>query len=129
MKDRPFVTLARELNYQMSQPKHEAVPSEAPLGEKKFTVIVYDDEGRVQLFRQIRGYSAAGVLTQYTEQVSSGNRDYGLDTTDHSQQPDFTPAAPPKCGIRCWPYTTHNACVREMNHSPRHKDARGRKFD
>jgi hypothetical protein len=94
MKDRPFVTLAKELNYVMSG-AHE-VPKDLHVGtenagpeEQMFTVVVYDQGGRTVLFRQIAGYSAAGVLTQYTEQVSSGNPDYGKDTTDESSAPFY----------------------------------------
>jgi hypothetical protein len=90
MKDRSLAALAKELNYAMSQPKHEAPKTEnAGPGEQKFTVVVYDAEGKTVLFRQITGYSAVGVLTQYTEQVSSGNPDYGTEETNGALTPFF----------------------------------------
>lgn len=86
----------------MSQPKHEAPKTEnAGPAEQKFTVVVYDQSGRTVLFRQVAGRSAIGVINQMETEFTRGNRDYGLDTTDHKQQPDFDPGVSP-LEMECW---------------------------
>lgn len=101
MKDRPFVVLAKELNYAMSG-AHEAPKTETrgpETREQKFTVVVYDEDGRVVLFRQVNGYSAFGVLNQIDGMRASGDTQYGVDTTDFTAQPDFV-------AVRSLPYVT-----------------------
>jgi hypothetical protein len=69
--------------------EEEVEVSETDPKEQKFTVVVYDEAGKVALFRQVPGYSAFGVISQIEGMRSTGNRDYGLDTTDLSKQPDY----------------------------------------
>jgi len=49
-----------------------------------FWIAVYDNDGKVVLFRRVESPSARGALTQLTEQMSAGNADYGAWTSGTS---------------------------------------------
>jgi hypothetical protein len=95
-----------------------------------FWIAVYDNDGKVVLFRRVESPSARGALTQLTEQMSAGNADYGAWTSGTSPiWLETMPVQPRICGARTWPYTEHNVCVLPPHQAGDHLDDRDRPFD